>query len=137
MADWIARLNDLSDVGNLDSALTKLMFAPIAAFFLQAANAVEAISRVIIDPVTAFASGAGDIVTSLFGGSSQIIDIGADATAADLNIFGILGFPVGLGIVFVGGFLIAQYLGQPDTSDLIPLTFTDIPFLGVEESNDE
>lgn len=134
--DWISELNDLSSVSDLDSALTKLLFAPIAAFFIQAANAVEAISRVFIDPVVAFAGGTGSVVNALFGGSASVIDAGAAATVSDVDVFGVLGFPVGLGIVAVSGFLLVQYLQQPNTGDLIPLSFTDIPFVGVEEESD-
>lgn len=139
---WIDRLNDISSVDNLDGALTRLLFLPIAAFFVQAANAVEAISNVVISPVGAFAEGVVSVVESLFGtgpasGISGIIEAGADATATDIGIFGIGGFPISLGIIFAGGFIIAWYLQRDETSDLIPFTFTDIPFVGTEEQGED
>jgi hypothetical protein len=32
--DWISTLGNLEDVGNLKDAFTKLLFLPIAAFFV-------------------------------------------------------------------------------------------------------
>ena len=68
--DWIGRLNEVSQINDLDSALTRLLFLPIAAFFVQFANAIEAISRILIDPAMAFAGGVESIVVSLLGGRS-------------------------------------------------------------------
>jgi hypothetical protein len=135
--DWISRLNDVAQIDDLDSALTRLLFLPIAAFFVQLANAVEAISRVFIDPLNGVATGIVSIVNSLLGGSAQIINLGADATAGDLSAFGIGAFPISLLIVFVGAYILAQYLERPETSDFIPFTFTDLPFVGVQEDADD
>ncbi|OYR87063.1 hypothetical protein DJ72_01775, partial [Halorubrum distributum] len=65
--DWVSRLNQVSSVDDVDGALTRLLFLPIAAFFVQAANAVEAISNVIISPLNEFGSGLVEIVNSLLG----------------------------------------------------------------------
>lgn len=135
--DWIGRLNEVSQINDLDSALTRLLFLPIAAFFVQFANAIEAISRILIDPAMAFAGGVESIVVSFLGGSAEIIGAGADASAGDVSVFGIGAFPIGLLIVFVGAFVLANYLEREETSDLIPFTFTDIPFFGVEEQTDD
>lgn len=137
MVDWIERLNGLSQVNSLDSALTRLLFLPIAAFFFQAAEAVEAISNVLIAPLESFALNLARIVSSFLGGSADIINAGADASAGDVSVFGIGAFPIGLVIVFVAAFVVANYLQQNETSDLIPLSFTDIPFLGVRETPEE
>jgi hypothetical protein len=134
--DWVSRLNDVSQINDLDSALTRLLFLPIAAFFVQAANAVEAISRVVIDPVDALATGVQSFVISLLGGSADIVQSGADTTAADVSVFGIGAFPIALGIVFVSAFILANYLEREESSDLIPFTFTDIPLVGVDEDTD-
>lgn len=135
--DWIGKLNEVSKINDLDSALTRLLFLPIAAFFVQFANAVEAISRILIDPARAFAAGVQSIVLSLLGGSADIIGAGADASAGDVSVFGLFAFPFSLLIVFVAAFILANYLEREETSDLIPFTFTDIPFFGVEEQTDD
>jgi hypothetical protein len=136
--DWIDRLNQVSSVDDIDGAFTRLLFLPIAAFFVQAANAVEAISNVIIAPLGQFADGLVAIVRSLLGdGAAEIIEAGAEASAADISVFGIASFPVGLGVAFGGAFVLSLYLSNQDTSDLIPFSFTDIPFLGVEEDPEE
>ena len=134
---WISKLNSVASVQDLDGALTRLLFLPIAAFFVQAANAVEAISNVIIDPLGAFGTGLGSIVNSILGGTANIVSSGSAASASDVPLFGIGAFPVALGIAFGSAFIIANYLQQPETSDLIPLSFTDIPGLGVEETPEE
>lgn len=135
---WISRLNRVGQIDDIDGALTRLLFLPIAAFFIQAANAVEAISNVIISPLGAFADGLGSIVTSLLGdGAAEIIQAGAEASQADISIFGIGGFPVSLGVVFAGALVLSWYLSREDTSDFLPFSFTDIPFIGVEEDPEE
>jgi hypothetical protein len=85
----------------------------------------------------AFAGGVESIVVSFLGGSAEIIGAGADASAGDVSVFGIGAFPIGLLIVFVGAFVLANYLEREETSDLLPFTFTDIPFFGVEEQTDD
>jgi hypothetical protein len=135
---WISRLNEVGQIQDLDGALTRLLFLPIAAFFIQAANAVEATSNVIISPLGAFADGLGSIVTSLLGdGAAGIIEAGAEASQADVSVFGIGGFPVSLAVVFAGALVVSWYLSRQDTSDTIPFSFTDIPFIGVEEDPEE
>ncbi|TKX82044.1 hypothetical protein EXE53_00070 [Halorubrum sp. SD626R] len=128
----------MGQVDDIDGALTRLLFLPIAAFFIQAANAVEAISNVFINPLGAFAGGLESIVRSLLGdGAAGIIEAGAEASQADISLFGIGGFPVSLAVVFAGAFVLSWYLSRQDTSDTIPFSFTDIPFLGVEEDPEE
>jgi|GEM_PF-7084032 len=136
--DWVDRLNDVSSVDDIDGAFTRLLFLPIAAFFVQAANAVEAISNVVIAPLGEFSDGLVDVVESLLGdGAADIIESGAEASATEISVFGIASFPASLGIAFAGGLVLAWYLSREDTSDTIPFSFTDLPFLGVEEDPEE
>lgn len=134
--DWISRLNDVSSIESLDSALTRLLFLPIAAFFVQLANGVEAISQIIISPALELGAGVASIANALLGGSAEVISAGAATSASDVSVFGIGAFPIGIGIAFLAAFLIANFLQQGETSNLIPFTFTDIPLLGVEEEED-
>lgn len=135
MVDWIDRLNDLARVDSLDSALTRLLLLPIAAFFVQAANAIEAGSEVIIEPLSTFGIGLSSVIDSFLGGSAEVINAGAGSTAGDVGVFGLLAFPAALLLVFVGAYVVANYLQQEETSDFLPLSFTDIPFLGVREED--
>ena len=134
--DWIARLNDVSKIGNLDSALTRLLFLPIAAFFVQASNAIEALSRVVIDPTMAFATGVESIVASLLGGSAEVIGTGAATSAGDLSYFGIGAFPIGLGLVFVVAYMYAWYTDEESTGNLLPFVPFDVPIIGSAEEED-
>jgi len=135
--DWISRLNGIAAVDDLDGAVTRLFLLPIVAFFVQAANVVEAIFSLIGDPLLALGTGIGGILDSITGGASEIINAGAAASATDVSIFGLFGFPLGLGIALGGGLVLAWYLGREVTSDTIPFTFTDLPLVGVDEDNEE
>lgn len=134
--DWISKLNGLSSVDDLDGAVTRLFLLPIAAFFVQAANVVEAISSVVIDPTFALGSGVGAVLGSILDGASEVVSAGAAASATDISVFGLFGFPAGLGIALGGGLVLAWYLGRDETSDTIPFTFTDLPFVGVNEDEE-
>ena len=134
--DWISRLNDVSSVEDIDGALTRLLFLPIAAFFVQAANAVEALSRIVIDPAIAFGAGVGDLVNSIFGGSVNILDAGSSATVADISFFGIGGFPIALGVVFIAAYGLARYTDQEETGNLLPFVPFDVPFIGNDEEGE-
>lgn len=136
--DWVDRLNSVSNVEDIDGAFTRLFFLPITAFFVQAAGAVEAISNLIIAPLATFTAGLQAIVRALLGdGAARIIAAGAEASAAEISVFGIASFPAGLGIAFLGAFILQAYLSQEDTADLLPFSFTDLPFVGVEEDPEE
>jgi hypothetical protein len=134
--DWIQRLKDLSSVstGSLRQSVTKLILLPIAAFFVQASNAIEAISNLVIEPVTAFGQGLASLVNSILGGAGSIVGSGAEASAAGVDVFGILGFLIALVVVAGGAFIIANLAEQEETGNLgIPFSTTDIPFVGSEE----
>ena len=135
--DWIDRLNDVSRVQDIDGALTRLLFLPIAAFFVQAANAVEAISDVVIQPLGAFADGLVSLVGAILGdGAADVIRAGAQATQADISVFGIASLPVSFLIVLGSAYILSRYLTETSTSDLIPFSGTDIPFIGFSEENE-
>ncbi|OYR61154.1 hypothetical protein DJ71_24400 [Halorubrum sp. E3] len=134
--DWVDRLNDVSSVDNLDGALTRLLFLPIAAFFVQAANAVEALSRIVVDPALAFGNGVGSIVTSLLGGSADVLEAGAAASAADVSFFGIGGLPVALGVVFIAAYGLARYTDREETGNLLPFVPFDAPIIGNDEEGE-
>jgi hypothetical protein len=133
--DYISRLNDLAsvDTDNLSQSVTKLVLLPIVAFFGSMAAAVEAGADVVILPLRALAEGAAGVLDGLLGGGGDIIEAGAQATAAGTDVFGILAYPIGIAIVLAGAYLLAAYLSEEETSDLLPFTTTDIPFLGSEE----
>jgi len=135
--DWISKLNDLSQVNDLESAFTRLLLLPIAAVFVQLSNAVEAVSNVIILPVRQFGESLIDVVDAIIGGPADIVEAGVAASVGDVNVFGIGGFPVALMVVFLGAFIISWYLGRDESSNFIPFSFTDLPFVGVDEDAEE
>jgi hypothetical protein len=120
----------------MDQALTRLLFLPIAAFFVQASNAVEALTRVFIDPTIALATGADSFVTALIGGSGTILEAGAESSAEGVGVFGIFAQPIALLVVLASAYLLARYLVADTTSDAIPFTFTDFPLIGADEDEE-
>ena len=136
--DWIDRLQDIRDGDSIADTLQRILILPIVAFFVQAANAVEALFDVFIVPVRQFIGGIGAMIGSLFGlegqvGISGIIDAGAAATAQEVSVFGIFSFPASVAIILLTGAIVAWYLTRKSSSDFIPWTFTDFPLIGTEE----
>lgn len=135
--DWIQKLNDLASVptSSLEQSVTKLVLLPIASFFIGLATAIEVGFSVVTSPMRAIANGVSEFMYSLLGGAADIVGAGSAASAAGIGVFGILGYIVGLAVVLGGAYLLGQYLTQDETSDLIPFTSTDIPFLGADEDS--
>jgi hypothetical protein len=135
--DWISRLNDLASLPteSLDQAVTKLVLLPIAALFISFAETIEAIFNLITQPLFAMGTSIAAFVEAVIGGGADIVSTGADASATGTQAFGILGFVVGLGVTLLGAYLLLQYLAQDETSDTIPFTATDLPFVGADEDS--
>ena len=130
------RLKDLQEVDDLDSALTRLFILPIAAFFFQMTDLIDAGFGVLIDPLTAFASALVDIVDQIIGGPADIVGAGVEATSGDISVLGLFAFPGSLAIALAGGFVVALFLSADITSDTLPFSFTDLPGLGVDEDEE-
>jgi hypothetical protein len=137
--DWIARLNRLSDVEqeSLQSAVTKLVIAPVAAFFLGLASSVEAVLDLIILPVEALGINAAGFVESVIGGASGIVDAGAAMSASEVSIFGILSFPAGIAIAGLGSLVLAWFLQRRATGDTFLFGGIDIPTDVIGSDEDE
>jgi len=140
--DWIERLNELEDTvgGEGDSSLVnvveRVLLLPLIAFFLQLANALEAILDVFIVPTNELIDGSTQFLTATFDGVENIIQSGAEASAGGVEGFGLVGFPLAQAVVLLGGAVIALFLLLGPTGDTAPFTFTDIPFVGTEEEDE-
>jgi len=132
--NWISEVEDIRG-SNLSSTIEKLLLLPILAFFLQLANALEAIFNVFIVPISALIDGIAQFIGSLFGGISQVIGAGAAGTAQNVQQWFVLSLPVAVGVVILVAMIFAWYTDQDYTSDLIPFTSTDVPFVGNDEED--
>lgn len=137
--DWIERLNRLSDVEteNLQSAVTKLVIAPMAAFFLGLASSIEAVMDLIILPLEALGLNAAGFVESVIGGASDIVDAGAAVSATEVSLFGILSFPAGIAIAGLGSLVLAWFLQRRATGDTFLFGGIDIPTDVIGSDEDE
>lgn len=112
------------------------------AFFVSGINLLQALFDILIQPLGALGQGAGDVVAAIVGGAADIIEQGAQTTIATIApgaqwAVGPLTF--GFGILAAGGGLVVLgwMLSLEVTSNLIPFTFTDVPFFGVDEEDEQ
>jgi fucose permease len=134
--DWISRLNNLSEIDSTSGALTRLLFLPIVAFFVELANLTESIFNLAINPLSTLGNEVSLFISNTIGGSAEIIGVGARVSNDNLGIFGIGAFPVSVGIGLSVFLIIAWYLGRDESSDILPGTFTDLPLIGVDEDEE-
>lgn len=128
-SDWIAQLNELSSVDNqsLQSAVTKLIIAPMAAFFLGMSTSIEALWNLITIPVRALGVESGGFVEAVVGGASNIVSTAASVSATEVSLFGVVAFPAGIAIAGVGALTLAWFLQRRSTSDIALFTVIDVP----------
>lgn len=123
----------------------EIIFSGLGAISLAFGSAISAgiltVADVFIVPAQALIRGLGELVGSLFGGAATIIDFGALASAISIGPEGLfaspLSFAVGIGIILLGLYLIAQFREEPETGNLIPGLPADIPFIGSEEEGED
>jgi hypothetical protein len=120
---------------NLAATIQRLLLLPLLAFFLQLANVLEEIFNLFIVPIGALIDGIGRFLGSLFSGISQVIGAGAAGTAQNVQQWFVLSLPVAVAVVILVAMIFAWYTDQDLTSDLIPFTSTDVPFVGNDEED--
>jgi hypothetical protein len=139
--DWISKLEALRSGnggvfgGGFSNTIEKLLLLPVVAFFLQLANALEAILNLLIVPTNTLISGIGEFLGSLFGGIAQVISAGAAGTAQNVQQWFTLSLPVAVGVVLLIAMMVAWYTDQDYTSDLVPFSSTDFWFIGNDEED--
>jgi hypothetical protein len=114
----------------------------ILAVFKLAIDAGTAITEVFILPTGELARQAANVVQSFVGGIAGIIQQGAESTIAAIApgqmwAAGPLAFTISIAAAAGGVYVMSVLLGVGFTSDTIPGTFTDFPFLGVDEEDEE
>lgn len=101
-----------------------------------------AIADTIIVPLSRMGPLLAGILDAFIGGAAQIVGQGAVTSARSLvpgSFFaaGPLTFAEGIAAAGLGLLVMAWILGRGPTSDTIPFSFTDIPFLGVDEEEED
>lgn len=136
--DWINKLNRISTGdGSWESKLERVLFLPLIALALQLANVLEAVLNLFIIPLNSLISGVGELIGAILGGGARIVGAGAAGSAGQVELFGILAFPLAIAIALGAAAVYAWYTDLEFTSDLIPFTSTDWWIIGNDEEGED
>ena len=136
---------DAANAGSLGGVIFRGIGGILLAVGTAIASGVLSIADVVIVPLNALTSAAGQLIDAIFGGAAQIIDFGALASALSIGPGGMFNlgpfsFALGIGAVLLGLYVVTQYLAQPETGNFTVGIPFDIPtpfFQGPEEDNEE
>lgn len=143
-----SRVTALFDRAANANSLAGIIFQGIGAVFLAIGTAIASgiltVADVVIIPLTALTNAAGDLVNAIFGGSAQIIQFGALASAISIGPNGLFNlgpfsFVLGVGVVLLALYVVTAYLSEDATGNFVPGIPFDIPtpgFLGPEEEEE-
>lgn len=114
----------------------------IAAVFTLFIDFWLAVADTVLVPLQAMATELGNVVTAFIGGGAGIIGQGAASTIQSLGpdslwSLGPLGFAAGIVAAGIGWVTMSYFLGIGFTGNTIPFSSIDIPFIGVDEEDEE
>lgn len=114
----------------------------LLAGFEQVIAFILAVAGFIITPLTTFTQQLGEVIIAFVGGGADIILAGVGTSVASLApggnfALGPFTFAGAIGSAALGLGVMAFILSLSPTSDLIPFSFTDVPFLGIDEDEEE
>lgn len=122
--------------GSLESVLFQGIGGTLFAIGASLISGILTIADLVIKPLRALGSALGGLVGAIFGGPIKILDAGAFASAQSLlGRFNIGPFTWLLAIaVVLGGFwIIARFLQERETSNVIPGAPFDISIPGFRD----
>lgn len=147
MAAGGPRVRDLFNRAADADSLAGVIFQGVGAVFLAIGTAIASgiltVADVVIVPLEALTSAAGDLIDAIFGGSALIIEAGAIESAESLRGLFAVGpftFALGLGSVLLGLYLVNAYVSEEPTGNFVPGIPFDIPtpgFGGPEEDKED
>ena len=136
---------DAANAGSLGGVIFRGIGGILLAVGTAIASGVLSIADVVIVPLNALTSAAGQLIDAIFGGAAQIIDFGALASALSIGPGGMFNlgpfsFALGIGAVLLGFYILVAYLSEEPTGNFVPGIPFDIPtpgFTGPEEDEEE
>ena len=143
------RVRDLFNRAASADSLGGVIFQGIGAILLAVGTAIASgvlsIADVLIVPLNALTSAAGQLIDAIFGGAAQIIDLGALATALSIGPGGMFNlgpfsFALGIGAVLLGLYIVVAYLSEEPTGNFaigIPFDIPTPGFTGPEEDEED
>lgn len=129
----------LSTGGTLGTLLQGAIFGTFVSVFTEGVNLIQSIGNLIVSPIDATAEATIATIDATIIEPLGIVSTTAEASATGIaSQFGVFAFLVGLAVLLAGYWMITQFLVQDETSDTFVVPgFPDIPFIGVDEENDE
>ncbi len=96
---------------------------------------VQTVTDFLLFPFVLFTEISDQVMDAFVLAPLTIIITGSETSAQAVSEFSIFGLPLGTAIVLVTFAMVALYVRRPETSDLIPGTFTDFggSLIGTDE----
>jgi hypothetical protein len=143
------RVRDLFDRASKAENIGEIIFTGVGGVALAIGGALSSgiltVADVFILPAQAFIEGVIGLVGSIFGGASTIIDLGALGSAISLGPSGLfqspLSFPIAVGVILLGLYLVVAYTSEEPTTNFLPLVGSGLdlptPFFTDSEEDDK
>jgi hypothetical protein len=142
--DPVDQLNNFQERfdGDIGKAIAAGFGAIIVTVLGGLALIIDAGRRLITDPIGAIIDGVTLFFEVLIGGSADIIGQGVKTTVLSVApggawTIGPLTFALTVGAWGLGLYAFTIIMDMEATSNLIPFTMTDLPFIGSDESEDD
>jgi len=124
--------------GSIENALMWGIGGVIAAIFIAINMTIDAVISLVVDPIFQLATSASNNVEAIVGGSADVINKGVKTTVESISpgatwAIGPLTWLLSIALMGAALFLLAEILQRAPTSNLVPFTRVDIPFLGADE----
>lgn len=135
--------NYLSSGGSVATLLSSSILGLVVSPFVGAIDIINAIVGFFTTPFEEVADAVATLSSAFFEEPGQLISRGFEISASTLSTYfgdtfaGLFAGPIGIGLVMLSLYLIIQYLEVPETGDTLPAVPIDVPFLGVEEDDEE
>jgi len=142
--DTLTGITDFLQAGG--SAGTVLSASFIGLFvspFVALADVIDAIGTFFATPFSSAGTALGSLLAGLFKAPGDLLQAGADVSETALraslgdSLAGTIAFPVTVGLVMAGLYMVVLYLREDETGDTLPGVPVDVPtdIFGAEEED--
>jgi len=138
--DLVKNFQEYSEDGSIGGAFRSAAGGILAALGIAVIAFIDVWQSLFTDPISAIIDGSVGVLNGLIGGTARILIQGATTAVQSLApgatwAIGPLTFLMAIVLMGAAMYIFAQILQVPATSDMIPFSSTDVPFLGAEEEN--
>ncbi len=146
-----SRLNPVKLVKNFGDTFDGSIFNAIAwgiggifvTLLAGIAIVTNTVRRLITDPLGTLIGGVSDVFAAIVGGGARIVEAGVRSTVQSIapgsaianSIVAPLTFAISIGLIGAGMFTLAWILEREETSNILPFTGIDLPYIGRDEDD--